>query len=203
MKLLVYLHVAIKQRALQNDLQGALPGHDVNAVGRIGDFERLLGEGVDAVLALPLVLSAYKLSPALQGLRAGASDERFSLVGVGASPEPGRVQSVGALNLLGRDGTNNFVKSLVGGSPKIERVSKVEDLLPLLQMQLVEAILLPTRLFSELRAASKLALAARELAKPVSLPAVAAVTQGGSQLLPAVSRLPANVDRLVGVDSWR
>jgi hypothetical protein len=203
MKLLVYLHVAVKQRALQNDLQSALPAYEVNAVGRIGDFERLLGEGVDAVLALPLVLGAYKLSPALQGQRAGSSEERYSLVSVGSPPEPGKVQSVGALNLLGRDGTSNFVKSLLGASPKLERVSKVEDLLPLLQMQLVDAILLPGRFFSELRAASKLALAARELPMPVSLPAVATVTPSGAQLLSAVSKLPPNVAKLLGVDSWR
>jgi len=203
MKLLVYLHLAVKQRALQNDLQGALPGHDVNAVGRIGDFERLLADGVDAVLALPVVLGAYRLSPALQGQRGGSSEEHYSLVGVGSPPEPAKVQSVGALNLLGRDGTNNFVKSLLGVTPKIERVSKVEDLLPLLQMQLVEGILLPGRLFAELRSASKLALAPRELAKPVGLPAVATVTPGGAQLVQAVGKLPANVAKLVGVDSWR
>ena len=203
MKLLVYLHVAIKQRALQSDLQAALPGHDVNAVGRIGDFERLLGDGADAVLTLPVVLGAYKLSPVLQGQRAGSSEELYALMGVGSPPEPSKIQKVGALNLLSRDGTTNFVKSLLGASPKIERVSKVEDLLPLLQMQLADAILLPARFVADIKATSKLALAVRELSKTVGLPAVATPTPGGAQLLAGVSRLPANVTKLFGVDSWR
>jgi hypothetical protein len=202
-RLLAYLHVAIKQRALQSDLEQALPGADVIAVGRVGDFERLLKEGVDAVLALPVVLAAYSLSPSLQGQRAGSGEERYALVGVGAPPEPSRVETVGALNLLGRDGTTSFVNNLVGASPKIERVSKFEDLLPLLQMERVDAVLLPARLFPELRSASKLDLFEYDLAKGVGLPAAASVTPVGAELIRAVSSMPARVAKLLGVDQWR
>src|ERR1044071_832778 len=97
-RLLVYLHVAIKQRALQSDLESALPQVEVVAVGRIADFERVLKDGVDAVLALPLVLSAYNLSPGLRGQRAGSSEERYLLAGVGSPPVPSRVTTVGALD---------------------------------------------------------------------------------------------------------
>src|SRR3954462_6321375 len=102
-RLLAYLHVAIKQRALQSDLEQALPGVEVIAVGRVGDFERLLTGGVDAVLALPVVLAAYTLSPSLQGQHGGSPEERYALVGVGSLPDPSRVATVGALDLLGRE----------------------------------------------------------------------------------------------------
>lgn len=202
-RLLVFLHVAVKQRAFQSELQGALPGIDVTAVGRIGDFERLLRDGTDAVLALPFVLTSYKLSPGLQGLRGGSNEERYSLVGVGMAPDPAKGGSVGALDLLGREGTNAFVKALLGGSPKVERVSKVEDLLPLLQLQRVDAVLLPSRLLRELTSASKLALVAKELAKGVGLPAAATAGAAGVQVLSALSRMPVRVSNILGVDQWR
>lgn len=202
-RLLVFLHVAIKQRALQSELQSALPGIDVTAVGRVGDFERLLRDGTDAALALPFVLSFYKLAPGLQGQRGGSSEEHYSLVGVGAAPDPARVGTVGALDLLGREGTNAFVKALVGGSPKVERVSKVEDLLPLLQLQRADAVLLPSRLHRELTSASKLALVARELPKGVGLPAAASTSSSGTQVLSALSRIPVQVSNILGVDLWR
>lgn len=202
-KLLVFLHVAIKQRALQSELQSAMPGIDVTAVGRVGDWERALKEGADAVVALPLVLSAYKLTPKLRGQRAGATDEPYSLIGVGVPPEPSKVATVGALDLLGREGTNSFVKNLVGASPKVERVSKVEDLLPLLQMQRADAILLPTRLFYEIKTASKLALVAKDLGKSVGLPAGATVTAQGTQVLSALAKISTNASKTLGVDSWR
>jgi hypothetical protein len=202
-KLLVFLHVAVKQRALQSELQRALPGIEVVAVGRIGDFERTLRDAVDAVVALPPVLTAYNLNPTLRGQRAGSTEERYSLVGVGAPPDPTTVASVGALDLLGRDGTTGFVKKLLGGSPKVERVSKVEDLLPLLQMQRADSVLLPSRLFAEILSASKLSLSPKELDKTVGLPAAAKTTPAGDQVLAALGRVPASVAKILGVDSWR
>jgi hypothetical protein len=202
-RLLVYLHINVKQRAFQSLLQTGLPGITTTTVGRIGDFERVLAQGQDAVLTLPLVLGAQKLTASLRGHRAGSSEESYALVGTGGAPDPKRVGSVGALDFLGRDGTNGFVRRLLGRDTRVERVTKVEDLLPLLQMQRVEAVLLPTRLFSELQATSRLPLVQQSLDTRVGLPAAASVGPAGSSVLSAISRLPRDVSRLLGVDEWR
>jgi len=201
--LLVFLHVAVKQRAFQGELEAALGGVSVTAVGRIADFDRALKDGQDAVLTLPVVLSAHGLAPKLQGLRGGSAEEKYSLVAVDAAPDPRGVSAVGALDLLGRDGTNNFVQGLLGSKPKVERVTKVEDLLPLLQMQRVDAIVLPSRQFQEIKASSRLNLSHRELGPGVGLPAVATVGAAGPQVAAAVSKLPASLAKAIGVDGWR
>jgi hypothetical protein len=169
----------------------------------VADFDRALAQGQDAVLTLPLVLAARGLTPRLRGQRQGSPDEKYCLVGADAAPDPMRVAAVGALDLLGREGTNSFVQGLVGAKPKVERVTKVEDLLPLLQMQRVEAILLPARLFSDLKAASRMNLAQRELSGVVGLPALASLTPSGADVALAVSGLPAALVRALGVDGWR
>jgi hypothetical protein len=202
-KLLVYLHVPLKQRAFQSELQAALPSLDVKTVGRLADFERGLEEGQDAVMSLPQLLKSHGLVPRLQGTHGGSPDERYSLVGAGATPAPKRVASVGALDLFGRDATNAFVHELLGAKPKVERVTKFEDLLPLLQMQRVESILLPTRLVPELTAASRLDLKHEVLPGLVKLPAVASVGAGGDQAVAAVARMPEKLSRSLGVDAWR
>lgn len=202
-KLLVFVHVAVKQHALQGMLQSGLRGIDVTAVGRIGDFERTLKSGIDAVLSTPPVLSAFRLNAKLRGVRGGRTEERYSLVGVNTEPDVVRIASVGALDLLGRDGTNAFVRQLLGASPHVERVSKVEDLLSLLQMQRVNAILLPSRLFAEIKAASNLALVQKELVQLVGLPAVAPTTPAGAQILAAIASMPTALSKTLGVDSWR
>ena len=202
-KLLVFLHVALKQRAFESELQAALPALEVRAVGRLGDFERGLEDGQDAVMSLPPLLVSHGLTPKLQGVRAGSADERYSLVGAGSAPDPARVAAVGALDLLGHDGTNAFVWDLLGARPKVERVTKFEDLLPLLQMQKVDGILLPSRLVPELQTASRLTLAVRELPKLVKLPAVASVGGGGPDVLTQIARIPAKVSKTLGVDAWR
>ncbi|HET9960629.1 MAG TPA: hypothetical protein VFQ61_39430 [Polyangiaceae bacterium] len=202
-KLLVYLHVPLKQRALQSALQGALPGHTVLAVGRMSDFERSLGEGPDAVLTLPMVLTAHGLSARLQGHRQGAPNERYALVAVDVAPTPSAVHTVGVLDLLGRDATTSFVHALIGAKPKVERVTKLEDLLPMLQMQRVDAILLPARFVADLKEVSRLDLAYRELPTGVGLPALAGVDGRGEELAASVAKFPLKLSKLLGVDEWR
>jgi hypothetical protein len=202
-RLLVFLHLVVKQRALQSALQESLPAVRVTAVGRVGDFDRGLQEGQDAVLTLPVILAARGLSPKLQGGRDGAPDERYVLVGVNAAPDPAKVKSVGALDLLGREGTTAFVASVVGSQPKVERVSKLEDLLPLLQMEVVEAVLMPSSLLPDVQSVSRLALASTVLPTRVALPALAATSPSGSQVASAVSQMPATTMRMLGLDQWR
>jgi hypothetical protein len=203
-KLLVYLHIAVKQRAFQSLLQAGLPGVLTTTVGRIGDFERVLQQGQDAVLTLPVVLAAHGLSPGLQGRRRGEAEETYSLVGNGTPPDPRRVERVGTLDLLGREGTDAFVRRLIGSSRvRTERVTKVEDLLPLLQLQRVDAVILPSRLFVELKGTSRLPLVQRELETKVGLPAAASVGPAGAQVLTAISKLARDASQLLGVDEWR
>ena len=202
-RLLVFLHTAVKQRALQDALSDGLPGVQVSAVGRIADFERGLSEKPDAVLSLPVVLQSKRLSSALLGQRAGAVSEKYVIVGTDRAPDPGKVSAVGALDILGRSGTNAFVSELLGASPRVVRVTKVEDLLPLLQMRRADAIVLPARLHSALAEASRLELLPRELPAAVGLPAVASLNSGGPALVAAVRRLPVATAKLIGVDAWR
>jgi hypothetical protein len=201
-KLLVYLHVAVKQRAFQSLLRAALPGVESTAVGRIGDFERALAEGQDAVLTLPVVLEARGMKPGLLGTRQGATDERYALVGDGAPP-PSSVTSIGAIDLLGRDGTLSFVRKIAETQARVERVTKVEDLLPLLQMRRVDAVLSPLRSVTELQADSRLNLVARELRTKVGLPAASVVGNDGRAVLARLAGLPADIAKMLGVDGWR
>jgi hypothetical protein len=202
-KLLVFLHVALKQRAFQAELQSALGDVAVTAVGRTADFDRGLADGPDAVLTLPVVLAAHGLTITLQGLRKGSPEEPCALAGVDAPPDPATVASVGVLDLLGREGTNRYVLGLLGRQPKVERVTKVEDLLPLLQLQRVEAILLPARLLGEVRAPSRLNLVTRELPRGMGLPALASSGPGGPLVVQALRRLPPGMVGALGVHEWR
>jgi hypothetical protein len=201
-RLLAFLHTAVKQRALQSELGAALPGIVVTAVGRVADFERALRAGQDAVLTLPAVLSAHGLEPKLRGRRLGSAEEKYCLIAADVPPDPARVSSVGALDILGREGTTAFVHRLVPSRPRVERVAKVEDLLPLLQLQRVAAILLPSRFYREIHTLSRLKLAQRELTPLVGLPAVSGTGPAANEVIAAVRRLPSGVTAPFGVDEW-
>src|SRR5688572_27179324 len=85
-KLLAFVQTSIKQRALQQLLQDALPGLSVTTVGRVADFGRAMEEGQDAILTLPIVMKARGIAPQVLGKRAGSSEEPYSLVGANGPP---------------------------------------------------------------------------------------------------------------------
>ena len=202
-RLVVFVQTTVKQRALQAMVQAALPSLRVTAVGRVADFERELEDAPDAVLTLPVVMQAHGMTPEVLGKRGRASTETYSLVGVDSPPDPSRLKSLGALDFLGRDGTNSFVRDLVGVSIKVERVTKVEDLLSLLQMQRADAVLLPSRMFHDIESTSSLQLAQQELSTKVGLPAIAGLGAGGRWAVQQAAKLSGDAARLLGVDSWR
>ncbi|MFT3923915.1 MAG: hypothetical protein QM778_15385 [Myxococcales bacterium] len=202
-RLLVFLHLLMKQRALQAELSEALSALTITAVGRVADFDRALQQGQDAVLTLTPVLESHGFTPRLRGYRHGRSDEPYALVSVDRMPARESIRGVGALDLLGREGTVEFVHELVDAEPNVERVSKLEDLLPLLQLKRVEAILLPARLVPELQRTSEMRLVARELEHRVGLVALAVLTPAGNQPLSAVTKLKPDILQQLGIDAWR
>jgi hypothetical protein len=185
LKVLVFLHVALKQRAFESELKAALPAMDVKAVGRLADFERALEDGQDAVMSSPLLLASHRMSPKLQGYHSGSPEERYCLVAANVAPAPDRVTAIGALDLLGREATNAFVYGLLGSKPRVERVTKLEDLLP------------------DVQQGSRLALAQHQLPGLVKLPAVASLGPGGDEAISALARLPLKISKTLGVDEWR
>lgn len=201
-RLLVFLHLLMKQRALQAELQTALSSLTVTAVGRVADFDRALQQDQDAVLSLLPVLSARGLTPRLRGLRKGRPDEPYALVAVNAAPDVAKLGGVGALDLLGREGTTRFVHDLVNSQPRVERVTKLEDLLPLLQLERVDAILLPSRLVPEVQRMSEMKLVPRELEKRVGLVALAVLNPAGAQAQSAVAKLKPSILNQLGIDAW-
>jgi hypothetical protein len=95
-----------------------------------------------------------------------------------------------------------FITSLLGASPKIERVTKVEDLLPLLQLATVDAVLAPERLVHALQAKSKLDLHAVPTQGTVGLPGLSIMTTAGAMLAHDIKRLGPQVSQEMGVTRW-
>jgi hypothetical protein len=188
--------------SFQKLLARAMPGTQVVVFGRHRDFETGLAEGPDGVLTLEPILRAKQLRPAVVGSNTSGSTEPYALISVGQALEPASVTSVGAVDILGRQGMKEFVANLLGATPKIEPVTKVEDLLPLLQMASVDAVLAPERLVRSLQAKSKLDLRATRAPGAVGLPALSVMTAGGAVLARDVKRLGHEVSEEMGVTRW-
>jgi hypothetical protein len=202
----VFLQVDAKSSALEKALQQQLPGLSIKVFSRYRDLEDAITERPDGLVAFAPVLQQRGKKPGLQGTRAGKDTEPYLLVSVGHpldGPLSGKV--VGAVDVLGRDGTQTFVADLLATNDvKVKRVAKSEDLLPLLEFSAADGILLPSSALTRLSERTQLAIRSKEvLGGPVGLPALAIFKDGSKDAITkAFLGMDAATKRLLGIDAW-
>jgi hypothetical protein len=201
-KLHVLLDTMLDSRAMKNLLSDALPSVEVVVFGRSRDFEHGMSDAPQAVLARSVVLESLGLKPALQGLRGDSEVEPFVLLaeaGVNAMS----ALALGAVDILGRRRMPEFVRRLVGAAREVVPVTRVMDLLPLLQFKKVQAVLLSQREADRLKGLTRMTLAATKLeGSGVGLPAVF-LSATGSGLKQAFRSLEGRGSLHFGVERWR
>jgi hypothetical protein len=206
--LYVYLPVEVKSSALEKPLRQQLPGLAVTVFGRFRDFEEAIArQRPDAILGLQPLLSSLAIPPALQGLRGDRDWEPYVLmseVGVdGGGPAAARV---GVVDLLGRTGTQELVSSLLS-NPEVElrRVTKLEDLLPLLQFSAVGAVLVPISAAGIFSERSRMRLRVHPLTNGrVGLPALGVLQpELRARIVAQVQALDGTTLRMLGIERWR
>lgn len=190
---------------LEDALRQNLAGVDVEVLTRSSDFTARLGSAsADAVMAAPYVLRQNGLTPSLTASGLGAG---FVAVSLGEPVTKSSLPraSLGIVDELGRKRTPAFVASLLGVSkpPPLRRVGKVEDLLPLLQFDMVKAVLLRSRDVPVLEARTQQKLYTVEL-DGARAPVAVAFVRGGrrQQVEQGVLGMDEDARTALGVESW-
>ena len=206
--LYVYLQTDTKVAELERVLKAQLSGLKVTVFGRFRDFEEaMLARPPEAVMGLNMLLTQQGVRPSLQGLRDKQDAESYALVSVGTPLDlPVAGKTIGAVDLLGREGTQSFVATLVGSANiKVKRVTKSEDLLALLQFAAVDAVLVPKLFVNTLAERSRMPLRARDLGGVrIKLPAIGVRDPAARPLvLQQIQNLDRATNQILGVDEWR
>ncbi len=208
--LYVYLPTAKKARALQTELTEALPGVGVTVFGRVSDLDRALDAGKpDALLAIRPVLETRGFPIGLQGVDpAGEDAELYVVLGPSeVTPAALTDKVVGSLDLLGRRHMKDFVAVMLGNAanPDVKRVRSTEDLLPLLQFQAADVVVLPEMAVADLTSATQLELTVTKVESArVGLAAVAFIDDADRPTLEtAIQGLSSEKLLDLGVATWR
>jgi hypothetical protein len=203
----VFAITDVRPRALQKMMEDEMPGTQVTVFGRVGDFSRALkASPPNAAVALAPVLSAFGQTPALQGVDAGSSVEEYLLLSREALQESDLHRStIGCIDLVGRKKLPEFVADVLklDPPPTVRRVTKVEDLLQLLQFQRADAILLPQRFLTDLQQRSRMTLEILRLPQAKVKRTAIAFPGNRSAVESALRRLSADTLKLLGVDGWQ
>jgi hypothetical protein len=206
--LYVFLYTDAKSTVFERTLQTKLPEISVTVFGRFRDFEEsLTARPPDAVLALEPLLQSRNLKAVLHGVNNGDKTQHYVLMSAGA-PLSGALngRTIGVVDLLGRQETQSFVaKLLKTPDVHIKLVTKLEDLLSLLQFSAADAILVPSSMVKPFSERSRLALYVRELPDAVVGRAAVAVlsTEPRAAITHAIQRLDVETDKMMDLDGWR
>lgn len=191
--------------SLEQSMRSEMNGVDIRVVTRTGDLKRALSSPTDAVMASPYVLRSNGLAPTMSA-KSSASG-RYLAVAFARAPVKARIagQTVGVVDELGRNAMPGFVQKLLGSDspPPLRRVTKVEDLLPLLQFEIAKTVLVKERDFSILEGRTKQKLYALPLsADGASLAVAFAEGSRRSVVERAVRGMGNQSKQSLGVDSW-
>ncbi len=193
--------------ALEAALRRGMNGVEVHVVARSSDLsDAIQKNGTDAVIASPAVLRDHGLTPGLRGVGAQA-EGTFLAASLQGEVQRARLpaMTLGVVDELGRKQTTSFVADLVGASapPKLRRVGKVEDLLPLLQFKMVDAVLVREKDFKTLEHRTEQKLYTLSIEAKGDPVAVAFIAGGRRQAIErAVLALGAEAKENLGVGRW-
>lgn len=205
-KVFVFYPSLARPLAIQEALAKRCPALEFTVFGRLADLQaKVEKDPPQAILARNEVLRQFPaFQPGLQGLRNGSATEDFVLLSIGkpfdASGDSG---AVGVVGMLDRKEMEGFVGTLVSGPLRINRVTKVEDLLPLLIFRSVSAVLVSEANVREFRKRSRADLVDVKPGKPKVGLVAAGIRESGPEVLAGLKSLDPATLAFLGVDGWK
>jgi len=146
---------------LEKTLKEKLPGLEITVFGRFRDLEDALQtKPPDALITSNALIVSQGFPVALQGVAGGADWEPYVLLSQGRALE-GSLAGRSSASSISWDASapRSSSRKLLGTDEiKLKRVTKLEDLLPLLQFSAAEAVLVPSASVKDVSERSRLLL---------------------------------------------
>jgi hypothetical protein len=209
-KVYVYCITTGKPLVLQHELQQRCPDCEFTVFRRHIDFEeRLSIDSPAVIITLPRLIKqipGYTIQ--LRGTRKGKNAETYVLVSDKTQITPADIGSqsvIGVIDFLGRAGMKAFISGLFATAPMPQRVSQIEDLLPLITYNMAQAVLLLERDVPYIQQKTKMNLVITPLpAAHEEIIAIAAKDAAkAASLLTCIRRLDGDTNAFLGVDAWK
>jgi hypothetical protein len=181
----------------------------VTVFGRYIDFvEQVKASVPDAILTKPDVIRQFgSYSLRMSGLRHGSSDEPYVLVSEKKKTrekQQGNL-TIGAVDFLGRHAMDSLVQSIVPMPARTNRVSKIEDLLPLLTFGMADAVLVSSTDADFLARTSNIELQRSEITgRKIGIIGLGIKKEGGADAaVRAIKELSKETKLLFDIEEWR
>lgn len=209
-KVYVFYPSVARPQAVQEKITKSVQGVDVTVFGRYNDFiAKMEIEPAQMVITKPALIEQFGgYDIKIKGVRAGKSEETYVLLSIKNGVDIAVVTAetvIGVIDIFGRNKMNAFAKQFFPTTPKLKRVTKVEDLLPLLTFNMAAAILISEPAVQYFKSTSNLNFVITKLPESLDGIVALAVKKGGNAENIAVALRSADKElcSFFEVDLWK
>lgn len=206
--LFVFVPTEIKANIIENKISETCKNIQVTVFGRAKDFHKqVVSNPPSTILSLlPVIQYSKGYSPLLQGTRRGSDSEDYVLVSIDQAIGKNDLDKIkiGVLDLLGRRQMNQFVSHLFQEDIKVKRVTKMEDLLPLLSFGSVQGLFISEHIYRKIAPKTELNLVATSLNIRVGIASAAFNSEGDrDEVTNCITKFEDDLNEVLGVESWQ
>ncbi len=205
----LYIFVPSETRAtvVEEYIKTSCNNLEVTAFGRAKDFStQVEAQPPTAVLTLlPIIERNNQFETVLKGVKDGVTEEDYVIVSVDDPIDLNDLAGVkvGVVDLLGRKPMTEFVGQLLQSDVRLKRVSKIEDLLPLLSFGTADSLFISESVYESIKTKTQVNLVATRVNIKIGL--VSAAVGGGSgkdEVASCIRNFGGEINKILGVDSW-
>jgi hypothetical protein len=177
----------------------------IHSFGSVSDFIRAVSSDTpDAVITKPQLLpllDSYHIK--LNATLNGRTEESYSILSIENPLLPGDLtnKNIGILDFLGKKNITALTEDLFDGSPRLKRVKKIADLIPLLTMDLVDGVIVSATQVAYIRSKSQLTFHEAKCKNEKGI-AVLALFDNSEEIVKNLKELPVELALMIGVDGW-
>ncbi|GLS27295.1 hypothetical protein GCM10007877_30140 [Marinibactrum halimedae] len=206
--LYVFVPSEVRANVIEDTIKSKCSGIDVTAFGRAKDFATIMKtEPPSAILTLlPIIDYNGVFKTVMKGAKDGVTDESYVFVTIDKPIDLTQVagKKIGVVDLLGRKPMSEFVTQLLQTDIKLKRVSKVEDLLPLLSFGSADILFVSESVYEGMKQKSQLNLVATRLDVRVGLVSAALKEDAKSgSVSQCIQKFDQDINKMLGVDAWQ
>lgn len=203
-KVYVFYPTVFNAKSINDKLVNHIEGVDIIVFGKYDDFiKRVNTEPSDAIITKTLLIhdqiGDYEIL--LTGVRNSKTEANFVIISI---EKPLKIESVnsttviGAINILGRARMKSFVERFFPATPRIKRVSKIGDLLPLLSLNMANGIMVENVFVDYFKSTSKMNFFITPL-PPISNGTVSFAVKKGENAEKTLTILKANNKKICDI----
>ena len=204
-KLYIFIPTEYKAVDVERKFREIYKGYTIRSFSNVIDFKKAVSiDTPDAIITKPQLiplLDVYTIK--LNATHSGSTKESFFILSVGNPLSLADLtnKNIGILDFLGRKQIDSFTDNLFNGNPKLKRVKKTADLIPLLTMNLVDGVIASASQIAYIKSRSQLALHTTKCKNDQGI-AVLALYKNSDEIVKKLKQLPTEVSLMIGVDGW-